>query len=220
MSKNEIVSLIETMNNYDELASKAKAKADAIRDTLKEEMLRLDTEELNAGAYILRYTNIISNRFDTTTFKRLYADAPINKILTIEASGIGIAIIAGLHFGVPVVFAKKSRSSNISDDVYHTVIHSYTHNNDNNVIVSREYLSPEDHLLIIDDFLANGCAMEGLIDLAHQAGATVEGLGIAVEKGFQKGGDKLRQEGYRVESLAIIESMDAATGEIVFREQD
>ena len=100
------------------------------------------------------------------------------------------------------------------------MIHSYTHNNDNNVIVSREYLSPEDHLLIIDDFLANGCAMEGLIDLAHQAGATVEGLGIAVEKGFQKGGDKLRQEGYRVESLAIIESMDAATGEIVFREQD
>lgn len=153
-------------------------------------------------------------------FKKRFAGKPINKILTIEASGIGIAIIAGLHFGVPVVFAKKSRSSNISDDVYHTVIHSYTHNNDNNVIVSREYLSPEDHLLIIDDFLANGCAMEGLIDLAHQAGATVEGLGIAVEKGFQKGGDKLRQEGYRVESLAIIESMDAATGEIVFREQD
>lgn len=153
-------------------------------------------------------------------FARRFAGKPINKILTIEASGIGIAIIAGLHFGVPVVFAKKSRSSNISDDVYHTVIHSYTHNNDNNVIVSREYLSPEDHLLIIDDFLANGCAMEGLIDLAHQAGATVEGLGIAVEKGFQKGGDKLRQEGYRVESLAIIESMDAATGEIVFREQD
>ena len=169
----------------------------------------------------------VGNQMDIPLFremakewKRLFAGKPINKVLTIEASGIGIAIIAGLHFGVPVVFAKKSRSSNIADDVYHTVIHSYTHNNDNNVIVSREYLGPEDHLLIIDDFLANGCAMEGLIDLAHQAGATVEGLGIAVEKGFQKGGDKLRQEGYRVESLAIIESMDAATGEIVFREQE
>ena len=176
---------------------------------------------------VLKVDSFINHQMDIPLFremakewKRLFDGKPINKVLTIEASGIGIAIIAGLHFGVPVVFAKKSRSSNISDDVYHTVIHSYTHNNDNNVIVSREYLSPEDHLLIIDDFLANGCAMEGLIDLAHQAGATVEGLGIAVEKGFQKGGDKLRQEGYRVESLAIIESMDAATGEIVFREQD
>lgn len=176
---------------------------------------------------VLKVDSFINHQMDIPLFremakewKRLFAGKPINKVLTIEASGIGIAIIAGLHFGVPVVFAKKSRSSNIADDVYHTVIHSYTHNNDNNVIVSREYLGPEDHLLIIDDFLANGCAMEGLIDLAHQAGATVEGLGIAVEKGFQKGGDKLRQEGYRVESLAIIESMDAATGEIVFREQE
>ena len=117
------------------------------------------------------------------------------------------------------MFAKKSRSSNISDEVYHTLIHSYTHGNDNTVIVSRQYLGPEDHLLIIDDFLANGCALEGLIDLAHQAGATVEGIGIAVEKGFQKGGDRLRSQGYRIESLAIIESMDAGTGEIVFREQ-
>ena len=188
---------------------------------------RIRQEGIVKSGSVLKVDSFINHQMDVlffdkmgAEFKRLYADAPINKILTIEASGIGIAIIAGLLFGVPVVFAKKSRSSNISDDVYHTVIHSYTHNNDNNVIVSREYLSPEDHLLIIDDFLANGCAMEGLIDLAHQAGATVEGLGIAVEKGFQKGGDKLRQEGYRVESLAIIESMDAATGEIVFREQD
>ena len=180
---------------------------------------RIRQEGIVKSGSVLKVDSFINHKMGAE-FKRLYADAPINKILTIEASGIGIAIIAGLHFGVPVVFAKKSRSSNISDDVYHTVIHSYTHNNDNNVIVSREYLSPEDHLLIIDDFLANGCAMEGLIDLVHQAGATVEGLGIAVEKGFQKGGDKLRQEGYRVESLAIIESMDAATGEIVFREQD
>lgn len=192
---------------------------------LLEERIRRDGV-VKAGG-VLKVDAFLNHQMDIELFsqmaeewKRLFAGKPINKILTIEASGIGIAIIAGLHFGVPVVFAKKSRSSNISDDVYHTVIHSYTHNNDNNVIVSREYLSPEDHLLIIDDFLANGCAMEGLIDLAHQAGATVEGLGIAVEKGFQKGGDKLRQEGYRVESLAIIESMDAATGEIVFREQD
>ena len=117
-------------------------------------------------------------------FKRLFQDAPINKILTIEASGIGIAIIAGLHLNVPVVFAKKSRSSNISNQVYHTVIHSYTHNCDNDVVVSKQYLSEEDHVLIIDDFLANGCALEGLIDLVHQAGGTVEGIGIAVEKGF------------------------------------
>ena len=151
---------------------------------------RIRQEGIVKSGSVLKVDSFINHQMDVlffdkmgAEFKRLYADAPINKILTIEASGIGIAIIAGLHFGVPVVFAKKSRSSNISDDVYHTVIHSYTHNNDNNVIVSREYLSPEDHLLIIDDFLANGCAMEGLIDLAHQAGATVEGLGIAVEKG-------------------------------------
>ena len=128
-------------------------------------------------------------------FKRLYEGVPINKILTIEASGIGIAIMAVLHLEVPVVFAKKSRSSNISDQVYHTVIHSYTHNNDNDVVVSKQYLNEDDHILIIDDFLANGCALEGLIDLVHQANATVEGIGIAVEKGFQEGGDRLRKAG-------------------------
>ena len=151
---------------------------------------------------------------------RLFEGVEINKILTIEASGIGMACIAAQHFGgVPVVFAKKSRSSNISDDVYHTVIHSYTHNNDNNVIVSREYLSPEDHLLIIDDFLANGCALMGLLDLAKEAGATVEGIGIAVEKGFQQGGELIRSKGIQLESLAIVESMNSETGEIKFREQ-
>ena len=144
-------------------------------------------------------------------FKRLFQDAPIN---------IGIAIIAGLHLNVPVVFAKKSHSSNISNQVYHTVIHSYTHNCDNDVVVSKQYLSEEDHVLIIDDFLANGCALEGLIDLVHQAGGTVEGIGIAVEKGFQEGGDRLRAKGYRVESLAIVDSMDAATGEIKFRSNE
>ncbi|MEE0773933.1 MAG: xanthine phosphoribosyltransferase, partial [Merdibacter sp.] len=150
----------------------------------------------------------------------LYEGVPINKILTIEASGIGIAIMAGLHLEVPVVFAKKSRSSNISDQVYHTVIHSYTHNNDNDVVVSKQYLNEGDHILIIDDFLANGCALEGLIDLVHQANATVEGIGIAVEKGFQEGGDRLREAGYRVESLAIVDSMDPETGEITFRSSE
>ena len=153
-------------------------------------------------------------------FKRLFEGTPINKILTIEASGIGIAIIAGLHFQVPVVFAKKSRSSNISDQVYHTIIHSYTHNCDNYVVVSKQYLHADDHLLIIDDFLANGCALEGLIDIAHQAGATVEGIGIAVEKGFQSGGDRLRSQGYRVESLAIVERMDPVSGTIEFRSSE
>ena len=153
-------------------------------------------------------------------FKRLYEGVPINKILTIGASGIGIAIMAGLHLEVPVVFAKKSRSSNISDQVYHTVIHSYTHNNDNDVVVSKQYLNEGDHILIIDDFLANGCALEGLIDLVHQANATVEGIGIAVEKGFQEGGDRLRKAGYRVESLAIVDSMDPETGEITFRSSE
>lgn len=153
-------------------------------------------------------------------FKRLYEGVPINKILTIEASGIGIAIMAGLHLEVPVVFAKKSRSSNISDQVYHTVIHSYTHNNDNDVVVSKQYLNEDDHILIIDDFLANGCALEGLIDLVHQANATVEDIGIAVEKGFQEGGDRLRKAGYRVESLAIVDSMDPETGEITFRSSE
>lgn len=128
--------------------------------------------------------------------------------------------MAGLHLEVPVVFAKKSRSSNISDQVYHTVIHSYTHNHDNDVVVSKQYLNEDDHILIIDDFLANGCALEGLIDLVHQANATVEGIGIAVEKGFQEGGDRLRKAGYRVESLAIVDSMDPETGEITFRSSE
>ena len=145
----------------------------------------------------------------------------MDKILTVEASGIAIALAAARYFDfVPVVFAKKSRSSNISDQVYHTVIHSYTHNNDNDVVVSKQYLNEDDHILIIDDFLANGCALEGLIDLVHQANATVEGIGIAVEKGFQEGGDRLRKAGYRVESLAIVDSMDPETGEITFRSSE
>ena len=142
---------------------------------------------------------------------------PVTKILTVEASGIGIACVAAQHFHVPVVFAKKTQSLNIDGEVYSTKIQSFTHKKIYDVIVSKKFIKPEDHILIIDDFLANGCALEGLLQIVEDAGATVEGIGIAVEKGFQKGGDLIREKGVRVESLAIVESMDAATGEIVFR---
>lgn len=151
-------------------------------------------------------------------FKRLFADRPINKILTIEASGIGIACIVAQHFQVPVVFAKKTQSINIDGEVYTTKIESFTHKRVYDVIVSKKYIGPEDHILIIDDFLANGCAVQGLINLIRDAGATVEGVGIAIEKGQQVGGRMLRDQGIRVESLAIIDSMDDAAGEIVFRQ--
>lgn len=153
-------------------------------------------------------------------FKRLFNDTPINKILTIEASGIGIACVAAQYFdNVPVVFAKKSQTVNIDGEVYSTKIESFTHKRVYDVILSKKYLSSKDHVLIIDDFLANGCALNGLLDIAQKAGATVEGVGIAVEKGFQCGGELIRQKGIRVESLAIIESMDADSGNIVFKEQ-
>lgn len=150
-------------------------------------------------------------------FRRLFPSERINKILTIEASGIGIACIAAQYFHVPVVFAKKSQSINLDGEQYTAKIESFTHKRVYDVIVSKKYLSKEDHILIIDDFLANGCAAAGLIDLVQSAGAVIEGVGIAVEKGFQKGGKLLREKGVRVESLAIVESMDAETGEITFR---
>ena len=152
-------------------------------------------------------------------FKRLFGDKPINKILTIEASGIGIACIAAQHFNVPVVFAKKAQSINIDGEVYATKIESFTHKKTYDVIVSKRYISSEDHILIIDDFLANGCALNGLIDLVQSAGATVEGIGIAIEKGFQAGGKLIRSKGVHLESLAIVESMDTTTGTIKFRPQ-
>ena len=151
-------------------------------------------------------------------FKRRFADANINKIRTIEASGIGIACIAARHFDVPVVFAKKSKSINIDGDMYVAEVESFTHKCKNQVIVSRKFLGPEDHVLIIDDFLANGCALQGLISIVTEAGGTVEGIGIAIEKGFQNGGRIIRNLGYHLESLAIVDSMDAATGSITFRE--
>ena len=152
--------------------------------------------------------------------QRQFADRPINKILTIEASGIGIACVAAMYFHVPVVFAKKSSGSNMDKDVYFTQIYSYTHSKMNDVVVSKRFLSKDDHVLIIDDFLANGCALEGLIDIVRQSGGAVEGVGVAVEKGFQGGGDKLRAAGVNLHSLAIIESMDAKTNTVVFRQEE
>ena len=152
-------------------------------------------------------------------FKRRFAGKPINKILTIEASGIGIACMAARHFGVPVVFAKKSQSINIDGDVYAAEVESFTHRCKNTVIVSKKYLSPADNVLIIDDFLANGCALQGLISIVSQSGGKVAGIGIAIEKGWQAGGRAIRNLGYHLESVAIVESMNAETGEIVFRPQ-
>ena len=177
---------------------------------LLEQRIRRDGVVKSEG--VLKVDSFLNHQMDINLFnemgkewKRLFADAPINKILTIEASGIGIAAVAAQHFGVPVVFAKKSQSINLDGDMYSTKIQSFTHQR------------IDDHVLIIDDFLANGCALNGLIELVEEAGATVEGIGIAVEKGFQPGGDDLRARGYHLESLAIVQAMDPETGEIEFR---
>ena len=153
-------------------------------------------------------------------FKRRFADKHITKILTIEASGIGIAAFVAKEFGVPLLFAKKTKSINIEGEMYVAEVDSFTHKNRNQVIVSKKFLSKEDHLLIIDDFLANGCALQGLISISNSAGSTVEGLGIVIEKGFQIGGNVIRNLGYHLESLAIVDAMDAETGKITFREQN
>ena len=152
-------------------------------------------------------------------FKRRFADKPVTKVLTIEASGIGIACFVAREFGVPMVFAKKSKSINIEGEMYVAEVESFTHKNKNQVIVSKKFLGPEDHVLIIDDFLANGCALQGLISISESAGATVEGLGIVIEKGFQIGGTVIRNLGYDLEVLAIVDAMDPETGTITFREQ-
>ena len=152
-------------------------------------------------------------------FKRRFKDKPINKILTIEASGIGIACIVAKYFNAPVVFAKKTKSINIEGEMYIAEVESFTHKCKNQVIVSKKFLSPDDHVLIIDDFLANGCALQGLVSIVLEAGASVEGIGIAIEKGFQSGGRIIRNLGYHLESLAIVDSMDASSGTVVFHEQ-
>lgn len=189
---------------------------------LLEERIRRDGVVKSEG--VLKVDGFLNHQMDIKLFnemgkelKRLFADAPINKILTIEASGIGIAAVVAQHFNVPVVFAKKSQSINLDGDVYSTKIQSFTHQRIYDVIVSKKFLNADDHVLLIDDFLANGCALNGLIDLVEDAGATVEGIGIAVEKGFQPGGDDLRRRGYHLESLAIVQSMNPETGEIEFR---
>lgn len=173
---------------------------------------------------VLKVDSFINHQMDVKLFramaqqwKRDFADAGVNKIVTIEASGIGIAAIVGEELDVPVVFAKKSQSINLDGSVYTAKIHSYTHQRDYDVIVSKKYVGPGDRILLIDDFMANGCAMNGLIDICETAGATVAGIGIAIEKGFQPGGADLRARGYRVDSLAIVESMDDVTGRIEFR---
>ena len=153
-------------------------------------------------------------------FKRRFADKPITKILTIETSGIAIAYPVAMEFQVPLVFAKKSKSINIDGDMYVAEVESFTHKNKNQVIVSRKFLHEGEHVLVIDDFLANGCALQGLISIAESAGAIVEGCGIVVEKGFQIGGRVIRNLGYQLESLAIVDAMDAEAGTITFREQN
>lgn len=152
-------------------------------------------------------------------FKKRFEGKEINKILTIEASGIGIACIAAQHFHVPVVFAKKSQSINLEGEMLVAEVESFTHKCKNNVIVAKKFLNPEDKVLIIDDFLANGCALQGLLQIVQSAGASVEGIGIVIEKGFQSGGRIIRNLGFQLESLAIIEKMDVEDGSVVFREQ-
>ena len=174
---------------------------------------------------VLKVDSFLNHQMDIELFnemgkewKKRFEGKNINKILTIEASGIGIACIVAQHFNVPVVFAKKSKSINIEGEMYTAEVESFTHKNKNQDIVSKRFLNEDDHVLIIDDFLANGCALQGLIQIVQQAGGTVEGIGIAVEKGFQTGGKIIRNLGFHLESLAIVEEMNWETGEIKFRE--
>ena len=179
------------------------------------------------GTSILKVDSFLNHQMDIELFSqmgqeffRLFGDCGVNKILTIEASGIGIAALAARHFGnCPVVFAKKAKSINLTGEQYCTKVQSFTHGKVFDVIVEKDLLGPEDHLLIIDDFMAMGAAMHGLLEIVEQAGATVEGIGIAIEKGFQPGGDSLRRLGYQLESLAIVEELDPAHGTVYFREQ-
>ncbi len=175
---------------------------------------------------VLKVDSFLNHQMDFELFNEMgkewksrFEGKNINKILTIEASGIGMACVAAQYFGVPVVFAKKSKSINLEGEMYTAEVESFTHKNINKVIVAKKFLSPDDKVLIIDDFLANGCALQGLIAIVQAAGATVEGIGIAIEKGFQQGGRMIRNLGYQLESLAIVDAMNSETGEITFREQ-
>lgn len=194
---------------------------------MKELEERIQKDGILAEGNVLKVSSFLNHQIDPDLFNemakewyRMFKDKDINKILTIETSGIGMAVIAGLYFDVPVVFAKKAKSINLTDDVYTTEVESFTHKNTNKVIVEKNYITPEDRVLLIDDFMAEGSAMLGLIDLCRNAGAEIEGIGIAIEKGFQKGGERIRATGIPVRSLAIVESMNPETGEIEFRETD
>ena len=185
---------------------------------------RIQQDGIVKKGNVLKVDSFLNHQIDVTLLNEMakewvkrFEGKNINKILTIEASGIGIACIVAQHFNAPVVFAKKAKSINLDGDMYVAEVESFTHQVTNKVIVSKKYLNEDDHVLIIDDFLANGCALQGLIEIAKYAGATVEGIGIAIEKGFQDGGALIRDMGYQLESLAIVESMNSETGEIAFR---
>ncbi|WP_294407487.1 xanthine phosphoribosyltransferase [uncultured Ruminococcus sp.] len=187
---------------------------------------RIQKDGIVKAEHVLKVDSFLNHQMDISLleemgkeFKRRFADKRIDKILTVEASGIAIACFAARYFDVPVVFAKKSKSVNIDGDMYIAEVESFTHKCKNQVIVSKKFLNEGEHVLIIDDFLANGCALQGLISIVTEAGAEVEGIGIAIEKGFQAGGKIIRNLGYHLESLAIVDDMDAETGEIVFRAQ-
>lgn len=176
---------------------------------------------------ILKVDSFLNHQIDPSLmeqiaeeFYRLFSGDGVTKILTIEASGIAIAIETARVFGVPMIFAKKNQTKNIAGDVYTSKVVSYTHGRTYDIILSKSFLGPEDRVLVIDDFLANGAALNGLLEIIDQAGAHLCGCGVAVEKGFQPGGDELRSKGIKLRSLAIVESMDAATGDISFRAQD
>ena len=191
-----------------------------MEDRISQDAIIEDGEILKVGSFLNQQIDVPFISRCAEEFHRLFGEESITRILTIEASGIGIACIVAGCFGVPVVFAKKSKSVNIDGAVYVAEVESFTHKCKNQVIVSKKFLHPDDRVLIIDDFLANGCALQGLISIVQQAGATVEGIGIAIEKGFQQGGKIIRNLGYQLESLAIVDAMDAATGKIQFRSQE
>jgi xanthine phosphoribosyltransferase len=200
-----------------------KIYTEAIMNFLEERIIK---DGIVKEGNVLKVDSFLNHQMDIALFdqigkefKHRFAKEKINKIVTIEASGIGIACIVARHFNVPVVFAKKSKSINIEGEMYVAEVESFTHKCKNQVIVSKKFLNPEDHVLIIDDFLANGCALQGLISIVNEAGASVEGIGIVIEKGFQSGGQIIRNLGYHLESLAIVDAMDASTGKVTFREQ-
>ena len=188
---------------------------------------RIQKDGIVKEGNVLKVDSFLNHQMDIELFDQIgaefqkrFAGKPINKILTIEASGIGIACMTAKHFHAPVVFAKKSKSINIEGEMYVAEVESFTHKCKNQVIVSKKFLGSDDHVLIIDDFLANGCALQGLISIVTEAGATLEGIGITIEKGFQAGGRIIRNLGYHLESLAIVDAMDPQTGHITFRSQD